>query len=612
MTGRAELTRRAQAHGVAVSYQNWLGRLVEVPDETLAAVLDALGEYEPPGAPSARQVAAATGAAKAPFPSRRSWGFAAQLYSVRSRASWGHGDLRDLADLAAWSGGELGADFVLVNPLHAAEPRSPVSPSPYLAMSRRQISPLYLRVEDIPEYRELSAGDRARVEALAAPLRAASATTALIDRDAVWAAKRAALELVHTVPLTASRRTELDAFLARDGRALRDWATWCAIAEVHGPDWRSWPAALTDPGSAQVTELRPALAGRIEFHAWLQWLAAEQFAAAQRAARRAGMSIGVITDLAVGTHPGGADAWARQDVIVPGISVGAPPDEFNQLGQNWTLPPWHPGALAAQAGRPLAELIAACTRHAGGLRIDHVMGLARLWWIPAGMPPDRGTYVRYDHELVGGVVAAAAARAHALAIGEDLGTVEPWLRKFLAERRLLGTSMLWFERRADGTPRRPGGWRRSCLATVGTHDMPPAAAFLTGEQVTIRAKLGLLTRPEAEERAAAHAEMDRWLAMLAREDLLPRPARTRGPSPEEFTVALYAYLTRTPAVLIGVSLAEAAGERRPQNMPGTVDEYPNWRIPLAGADGQPVLLDDLPAHAGVRAVAQAVSGGLNR
>jgi 4-alpha-glucanotransferase len=166
--------------------------------------------------------------------------------------------------------------------------------------------------------------------------------------------------------------------------------------------------------------------------------------------------------------------------------------------------------------------------------------------------------------------------------------------------------MLWFERRADGTPRRPGGWRRGCLATVGTHDMPPAAAFLTGEQVTIRAELGLLTQPEAEERAAARAEMTRWLAMLAREGLL----ETAAPSPEDFTVALYAYLTRTPAVLIGVSLADAAGERRPQNMPGTVDEYPNWRIPLTGADGRPVLLDDLPAHAGVRAVAGAVSAGL--
>jgi 4-alpha-glucanotransferase len=543
----------------------------------------------------------------APFPGRRGWGFAVQLYSVRSRASWGHGDLHDLADLAAWSGGDLGADFVLVNPLHAAEPQPPVSPSPYLPMSRRQISPLYLRIEDIPEYQGLGAGDRARVEALAAPLRAASGTAALIDRDAVWTAKRAAAELIRTVPLTARRRADLDAFLARDRRAIGDWATWCAIAEVHGPDWRSWPAALADPGSAAVTELRRELADRIAFHEWLQWLTAEQLSAAQQTARRAGMSIGVITDLAVGTHPGGADAWAWQDVIVPGISVGAPPDEFNQLGQNWTLPPWHPGWLAAQAGRPLAELVAACTRGSGGLRVDHVMGLARLWWIPAGMSPDQGTYVQYDHELTGGVLAAEAARAGTVAIGEDLGTVEPWLRKYLAERRVLGTSMLWFERRADGTPRRPGGWRRGCLAMVGTHDMPPAAAFLTGEQVTIRAELGLLTRPEAEERAAAQAELAGWLAMLAREGLLPRAGAS---SAQEFTAALYGFLTRTPAVLIGASLADAAGERRPQNMPGTVDEYPNWRIPLTGADGQPVLLDDLPAHAGVLAVARTVSGGL--
>jgi 4-alpha-glucanotransferase len=574
---------------------------VEVPDETLDAVLAALGEN---GVPADR--AAPMDAAVAPFPARRSWGFATQLYSVRSRASWGHGDLHDLSDLAVWSGRDLGADFVLVNPLHAAEPQPPVSPSPYLPMSRRQISPLYLRIEDIPEYQGLSTGDRARVEALAAPLRAASSTAALIDRDAVWSAKLAAAGLIRRVPLTASRRAELDAFLARDRRAIGDWAAWCAIAEVHGPDWRSWPAALADPGSAKVAELRRELAGRIAFHEWLQWLTAEQLARAQQAAKRAGMSIGVITDLAVGAHPGGADAWARQDVIVPGMSVGAPPDEFNQRGQNWTLPPWHPGWLAAQAGRPLAELIAACTRNSGGLRMDHVMGLARLWWIPAGMAPDRGTYVRYDHELMGGVLAAEAARAGTVAIGEDLGTVEPWLRDFLAGRGVLGTSMLWFEREEDGTPRRPDGWRRGCLAMVGTHDMPPTAAFLTGEQVTLRADLGLLTQPEAEERAAAQAEMTGWLAALAREGLL----RTTAPSPEEFTVALYGFLTRTPAMLIGVSLADATGERRPQNMPGTVDEYPNWRIPLTGADGQPVLLDDLPAHAGVRAVAQAVSRGL--
>ena len=586
---------------MAVSYHNWRGRLVEVSDETLAAVLDALEDERCP--PAAK--APVTGMV-APFPRRRSWGFAVQLYSVRSRGSWGHGDLRDLADLAAWSGRALGADFVLVNPLHAAEPVAPISPSPYLAMTRRHLSPLYLRIEDVPEYARLGADDRARVEAFGAPLRAASQTAALIDRDAVWAAKRAALEIIRGAGLSPQRQAEFDAFLARDREAVGDWATWCAIAEVHGPDWRAWPAALADPRSAAVAALRRTRADRVNFHAWLQWLTAEQAAAAQRAARQAGMSIGVISDLAVGAHPGGADAWARPDALVTGVSVGAPPDEFNQRGQDWTLPPWHPGWLAAE-GRPLAELFAATTRHAGGLRIDHVMGLARLWWIPAGMAPDEGTYVRYDHELIGDVLCAEAAREPALAIGEDLGTVEPWLRDFLTARQVLGTSMLWFERYPDGTPRRPGEWRRGCLATVGTHDMPPAAMFLTGEQVTIRAELGLLTEAEADERAAARRELDGWLAMLAREGLLANPAAV---TPETFATALYGFLARTPAMLIGVSLAEAAGERRPQNLPGTVHEYPNWRIPLADGDGAPVLLEDLPAHEGVRAVAAAVSGGL--
>jgi len=607
MTARAELTRRAQAHGVAVSYQDWRGRHVEVADETLAAVLSALEDERPLEDGLARAYHGE--GARAPFPARRSWGFTVQLYSVRSRSSWGHGDLHDLADLATWSGGALGADFVLINPLHAAEPRPPVSPSPYLAMTRRQISPLYLRIEDIPEYGQLSGSDRARIDALGAPLRAASTTAALIDRDAVWAAKRAALEIIRTAPPRPERRAEFEAFLAREGTAGQGWATWCAIADEHGPDWRSWPSALADPATAEVSEFRRTFAERVEFHAWVQWLVTEQAAAAQQAARQAGMRVGVIADLAVGVHPGGADAWARQDVIVPGISVGAPPDEFNQLGQDWTLPPWHPGRLAAEAGEPLAELITATTKYAGGMRVDHVMGLARLWWIPAGMSPGMGTYVRYDHELLGGVLADGVAQAGAVAIGEDLGTVEPWLRKFMAARRVLGTSMLWFERRADGAPRRPGGWRRGCLATVGTHDMPPAAAFLTGDQVSIRAELGLLTQPEAQERAAAKAEAAGWLAMLAREGLLAEAAR---PSAQEFTTALYAYLTRTPAVLIGVSLAEAAGERRPQNMPGTVDEYPNWRIPLADGEGKPVMLEDLPEHAGVRAVADAVVSGLRR
>ena len=240
---------------MAVSYRNWRGRASRCRTRRWPRSRPRSARRA-----AARRTADPAGAAVAPFPARRSWGFAVQLYSVRSRASWGHGDLHDLADLAAWSGGELGADFVLVNPLHAAEPQPPVSPSPYLPMTRRQISPLYLRIEDIPEYQGLSAGDRAAGGGPAAPLRAASSTAALIDRDAVWGAKRAALELIRAVPLTTSRRAALDAFLARDRRAVEDWATWCAIAEVHGPDWRSWPTALADPASAEVTELRQKLA----------------------------------------------------------------------------------------------------------------------------------------------------------------------------------------------------------------------------------------------------------------------------------------------------------------------------------------------------------------
>jgi 4-alpha-glucanotransferase len=636
---RAELVRRAQARGVAVSYRDWRGEEVEVGTGTLAAVLEALGDPGPdtpaqagprmageaapaqagprsPGA-SAEPGDRAEGAfgiqpgagdtpSSAPQPGERSWGFTVQLYALRSRRSWGHGDLADLADLAAWSGRDLGAGFVLCSPLHAAEPLPPVSPSPYLPMSRRFTSPLYLRIEDIPEYGRLGPAERERIDRLAEPLRASSAAGELIDRDAVWAAKRAALEILWAAPADPERGAGFERFRGRRGRELGDWATWCALAELHGPDWRQWPEPLRDPRSDAVAAERARLAGPVSFHAWLQWLADEQRAAAQHAARAAGMQIGIIHDLAVGAHPGGADSWADQDVLALGVSVGAPPDEFNQRGQDWALPPWHPQRLAAGGYRPLASLIGATLSNAGGVRADHVMGLLRLWWVPAGMTPDRGCYVRYDHEAMVGVLAGEAARAGAVAVGEDLGTVDAWIRHYLAERGVLGTSMLWFERTADGAPLPPAQWRRGCLATVGTHDVPPAAAFITGEHVALRAGLGLLARSADAERADAAAAVAAWRQALEEQDLLPAGAAV---TPDEFTVALYRYLARTPAVLIGVSLAEAVGERRPQNLPGTTDEYPNWRVPLAGPEGRPVLAEQLAGDPLVLATAAAVRTG---
>ena len=598
---------------MTTAYRDWQDRKIQVSDQTLEAVLTVLGAAPRPARPGAVHSRSPVPLAApghpadhpaAPSGPRSGWGFTVQLYSVRSRHSWGHGDLHDLADLATWSGRELGAAFVLINPLHAAEPLPPVSASPYLPMSRRFLSPLYLRVEDIPEYALLPSAQRQQIAALAAPLRAGNSSPALIDRDAVWAAKRAALEIVQAQPLAPARRAAFRRFAVREGQALDDWATWCALAEIHGPDWRSWPSALRSPRSAAVAAERARLHPRIEFHSWLQWAVQAQRAAAQAAARAAGMSIGVVGDLAVGAHPGGADAWAYADVLAAGMSVGAPPDEFNPRGQNWALPPWHPGLLEAAGYQPLAELVRAGFTDTGGLRADHVMGLFRLWWVPAGMSADRGTYVRYRHEAMVGLLAGEAARAGGVAIGEDLGTVEQWMRDYLAARRVLGTSMLWFERRADGTPLPPRRWRRDCLATVGTHDVPPAAAFLTGEHVELRSRLGLLTGSLAAEREHAAAAVSAWRDALAGQGLLPSGAT---PGPAEFTRALYGYLARTPAALIGVSLADAVGDRRPQNLPGTTDQYPNWRVPLCDGEGRAVLLEDLEKRPGIRELARVVS-----
>jgi len=595
-----ELIRSAEGRGVATSYSSSPGHEVTVSAETIEAILAALGA-PPAAAPPA--AGAELGRLAAPVPGGRSWGLTIQLYAIRSRASWGHGDFRDLADLASWSARDLGAGFVLINPLHAAEPVPPVSTSPYLPMSRRFISPLYLRIEDIAEYSALDDRERGHIAALAKPLKAANDAGSLLDRDAVWAAKRAALKILHQVPMSPRRAAEYRAYREREGQALTDWATWCVLAEVHGPDWRAWPAALARPGAEVVAMERSRLAREADFHVWLQWLADGQLAAAQDAARAAGMDIGIIQDLAVGGHPGGADAWSDQDLVVSGVTVGAPPDEFNQRGQDWGSQPWHPERLAERRYQPLAGLITAAVRHAGALRMDHVMGLCRLWWVPPGMTPDRGTYVRYDHVATVGVLARAAIQAGVLAIGEDLGTVDPWIRDYLAAHGVLGTSMLWFERRGDGTPLPPGEWRRNSLATIGTHDMPPATAFLTGEHVGLRAGLGVLTRPVEAERAEADAARSAWRAALAAEGLLPAGGH---PSLPDQVVALYAYLARTPSVLIGVSLADAVGQRQPQNVPGTMKEYPNWRIPLADGEDKPVLLEDLGTHPGVRAIADAV------
>ncbi|MBT2397285.1 4-alpha-glucanotransferase [Streptomyces sp. ISL-100] len=555
-----------------------------------------LGVRTPEGAADAATLVVAP--ARVPQPPGRTYGFMVQLYSLLSRRSWGMGDLGDLAELAAWSGRSLGVGFVQINPLHAAVPGTPTDPSPYRPSSRRFPDPVHLRVEDVPEYAHVPAADRARIDELlerAATLRDGVLNKGeLIDRDAVWQLKKEALELVRPIPLGPGRRAAYCDFLAEQGTALEDHATWCALAEVYGPDWHAWPAELRDdPHSAAVERARNDLCDRVDLHCWLAWLTDSQLAAAQHTAREAGMPVGIVHDLAVGVHPGGADAWAQQSAYARGMSVGAPPDAFNSLGQDWGLPPWRPDVLAAAAYAPFRGLLRGLLRNAGALRIDHVMGLFRLWWVPEGREPTQGTYVRYDAEAMLAVLALEAHLAGASVIGEDLGTVEPGVRDVLAERGVSGTSVMWFERDWTGTgePLPPEGWREHCLATATTHDLPSTAARLTGEDVALRHRLGLLTRPLEEERAEAAVEVAAWLSYLARLGLLPE-----GAGDEEGEIrAVYRFLLRTPARMIGIWLPDAVGDRRPQNLPGTWDQYPNWRLPVADAEGRPVTLEELAA-----------------
>ncbi|MEW2398529.1 4-alpha-glucanotransferase [Streptomyces sp. NPDC046862] len=604
------------------------GELAGLPEgtrlriETEQGELRSAAEQLPPGVHALRATAPDGRTADAhlvvapprlPAPPGRAYGLLVQLYSLLSRRSWGMGDLGDLAELTAWAGRALGAGFVQVNPLHAGVPGHPTDPSPYRPSSRRYPDPVHLRVEDVPEFPY--ADDQGRVRALmdrGAGLRASVLGDGeLIDRDAVWEAKREALELVRDVPLGPGRRAAYCDFLAEEGEALEDHATWCALAEAYGSDWHRWPAGLRDPRSPETARARAELMDRVDFHSRLAWLTDAQLAAAQRSARDAGMPIGLVHDLAVGVHPGGADAWAQQEYFAAGMSVGAPPDAFNARGQDWGLPPWRPDRLAASGYAPYRRLLRALFRHAGALRIDHVMGLFRLWWVPLGQAPTEGTYVRYDAEAMLAILVLEASRAGALVIGEDLGTVEPGVREALNRRGVLGTSVLWFERDWEGTglPLPPERWRADCLATATTHDLPPTASRLTGDHVELRDRLGLLTHPLDEERAAAAADTGEWLALLARLGLLRGASGGISSATEEAEIqAVHRFLLRTPARMVGLWLPDAVGDRRPQNLPGTWDQYPNWRLPIADADGRPVTLEDLASSPRLYALVDVLRG----
>ncbi len=517
----------------------------------------------------------------------RDWGPMVQVYSMRSADSWGMGDLGDVTKLARLAGQDWGAGFILVNPMHAPGPVPPIEASPYLPATRRFASPMYLCVEQIPEYADLPPDDRRRVDALGEAVRPRNTTADLVDRDVLWEAKGDALQIIFDAGLAAPREAEFRAYAAREGVGLQDFALWCALCEKHGPDWHGWPEPLQDVRSREVTAEFAELEDRVNFYSWLQWQLDQQFAQTQSAARSAGMSIGIMHDLAVGVHSEGADSWRLRSMLAEDVTVGAPPDMYNQMGQDWAQPPWHPDALADAAFIPYRDMLREVLRHAGGLRVDHILGLYRQWWIPEGMRPYQGTYVAVDHEAMVGILMLEASRVGAMLIGEDLGTVEDWIRTDMLSRGILGTGVLWFQRSAAHVDP-PEAWRSEELLSVTVHDLPPTAGYIVGEHIKLRAELGLLARDPALEWAEHGEELALWRALLR-----DRGLYEDGDAVADEVVALYRLAAASPARLLGVNMPDLTGDRRIQNQPGTDREYPNWSVPLGDGDGQPVLLEQL-------------------
>lgn len=499
--------------------------------------------------------------ARCHLPAQRAWGWAVQLYAARSAGSWGVGDLRDLSRLARWAG-ELGAGFLLVNPLGAVRPVQPQEPSPYFPASRRFRNPLYLRVEDVP--------GAAQADGFAAAVAAGRALNGSdrVERDRSWRHKRRVLEQVWEV---SRGDAEFERWCDGQPDSLRRYGTWAALVEQHGGSWRDWPEHLRHPGSSAVRSAAAELEDRARFHVWLQWLLEQQLV---EAARR----LPLIQDLPIGVDPDGFDAWEWQDLLADGVSVGAPPDEFNTAGQDWGLPPFVPWKLRAAGYEPFIETIRSTMATDGGLRIDHVMGLFRLWWIARDAGPADGAYVRLPAQDLLAIVALESQRARAFVVGEDLGTVEESAREALRDHGVLSYRLLWFEEDP------PEQWPAAAMSAVTTHDLPTVAGLWDGSDLATQQRLGL------EPNVEGTVEMRARLATGAQLD--------EDATAADAALAAHRLLARAPSTLLVATLDDALAAPERPNIPGADDQRDNWALPL------PALLEDLERHPLARSIAR--------
>ena len=477
----------------------------------------------------------------------RVWGWTVQLYALRSRGSWGMGDLEDLKQLSSWSADILGAGLIMTNPLGAATPGPQQQPSPYYPSSRLFRNPLYLRIEEIPGAREALA-DLDQYSARGRRL----SDSPLIDRDAGYQLK---LEALGRIWAAVRDKTDLTEYEQEQGKNLELFAAFCALAEQHGPNWRKWPESLQHPGSAELGRFIRDSDDRVRFYKWVQWLLDQQLLHASQ--RRM-----LMQDLPIGVDPGGADAWIWQEVFAKKISVGSPPDPFSEAGQDWGLPPFVPHKLRAAGYDPFAQTVRAAMCHSAGLRIDHVMGLFRLFWIPSGESPKTGTYVRYHADEMLAILALESVRAKAFVVGEDLGTVEPGVREKLAQSRVLSYRVVWFEENP------PAQYPEMSLASISTHDLPTIAGIWSGADLEEQKKAGMKPSEEGMEKNRKQLE---------------KVAGVKASAPvKEVVVKAHEALAQAPSMVILASLEDALGMEQRPNLPGiTSEKRPNWSIPLS-------------------------------
>jgi 4-alpha-glucanotransferase len=525
---------------------------------------------------------------------RRAWGFNLPLYALRSRDSWGVGDFADLMTVIRWAG-HLGAAFVGVNPLHAAGGRATADPSPYAPTSRIFLNVLYLSLEAAPEM----AACRKAQDLVASPEfqadKARLAAAALVPYGEVHRLKRRVLKLLYQTfcevhgapegPPRSARGQEFARFVTAGGESLARFGQFSALADHHQEgDWRRWPEPYQHPDSPAVAGFAREHAKEVRFHQYGQWLAATQLGQVCQEAQKQGLPFTLYEDLALGSSPGGFDTWAHQELFARGPTLGAPPDAFNPQGQNWGLPPLIPARLRASGYQLFIDTLRANTPPGGMLRMDHVMGLFRLLWIPQGEEAARGAYVNYPARELLAILALESVRRRALIIGEDLGTVPPRIRRELGRAGVFSYRVFYFERDANRHFLPPEAYPARAMATVTTHDLPTLTGFWQGHDLALKRTVNLYPEASLAEADAAAREQDRRFLL---EDLRHRGVldddaayvpEASDSCPLELREAILDYLAQSEAALMEVRLEEIFGVPEQQNLPGTWQEHPNWRV----------------------------------